>query len=297
MNSSQKDPTILTPEEIELRNEHRAQRAKQAADARTDVPRMSLAAWESKMPNSLLERYLTAYREGDPQTLAELEQLRIADEEASRQELRREQAVNRHNAYVATRPEIYRTASYDDFEPRDRNHAKIRGWWMSGAKNLLIAGHPGRGKTHAGMAICNQVAAADREGGKLPVTVRAYTAARVRELLQPLGAHQQRDEVYAAALARDVRALAEADLVLLDDLTAEKMTDWLRSALHRIIDQRVSNNRRTIVTMNAPTQKLVGEHMTEQFGAPIVSRLRDDVVAVWLEGEDRRTGSTWDPFA
>jgi len=300
-------PRPLTKEELETaayvarRRQEQAQRDA-AADASLDVPRISLG---SLAKDSRLARELARINE-DPDYAAQAAALRVAAEESDREEIQRTRRRNRFNAYASNRPSIYSLASYDDLDPKDPTEAKIRGWWKSGAKTLMIAGEPGRGKTHGAYAVCNEVAAADRDGHGLGQSVRAYAATEIRDMLIPLKPHEARDDVLSRDRAAAERALYEVDLLLVDDLTAAKVTDWFREAMHKIIDQRIANDRRTIVTLNAPAKQpgqdakahmqVVVDHMVTTLGAPIVSRIKDQAVWVWLGGVDRRTRATFNPF-
>lgn len=297
------DPTNrpLTKEELETADyvaRRRAEQAKRdaAADAALDVPRVSLG---SLAQDSRLARELARFN-SDPEYAARAAALRAAAEETDREEIQRIRRRNRFNAYASNRPSIYSTASYDDLDPANRDEAKIRNWWKSGAKTLMVAGEPGRGKTHGAYAVCNEVAAADRDGLGLGQSVRAYAATEIRDMLIPLKPHEARDDVLSRDRAAAERALYEVDLLLIDDLTAAKVTDWFREAMHKVIDQRIANERRTIVTLNAPAaapgkkgtsehSQQVVDHMVATLGAPIVSRLKDQAVWVWLDGADRRT--------
>lgn len=280
----------LSKDELELRRQHREARTTPGPE----VARMDLSAVrEARIPQGL--------RPLDP---AELDRVvAIADLEAHA-EMKALRRRARWDAYDSTRPSMYRSAAYVDLgQPSgDRKDPirKLLSWWrMSESKNLVIAGEPGRGKTHAAWAICNEVAVADRDAADArPVTVRAMTALRLREILVPAPVHAARDEVASANRARVLEEARTATLLLIDDLTAANVTDWFRGELHGLIDYRnTANDTRTIVTLNAPSKAEFTGVMIDRLGQAIVSRLNDDAVYVWLDGPDRRIASTWDPFA
>ena len=234
----------------------------------------------------------------DPQRAAAVERQMAEEREATREQIQTMARRNRFNRYKANRPTLFASASYADLDLNDKSHVKVARWWRGGSKTLVLVGEPGRGKTHGAYAICNEVAADDRDGRTgVPVVVRAHLASGLRDLLQPVGPHLARDEVASGHRARDVNELYSADLLLIDDLSAANVTDWFREQMHKLIDYRVSNDQRTIVTLNAGSKQTLGQEMVERFGAAIVSRLRDDAVFVWLEGVDRRGFAKWDPFA
>jgi DNA replication protein DnaC len=79
-----------------------------------------------------------------------------------------------------------------------------------------------------------------------------------------------------------VRALEEADLLLLDDVPAS-LSEWEHKVLFRIVDARAANGRRSIVTTN-----LLREEVRPKLGDRIASRLSANTRAILLAGADRR---------
>lgn len=77
----------------------------------------------------------------------------------------------------------------------------------------------------------------------------------------------------------------EADLLLLDDLTAARLTDWSDEALMRVIDHRVVHQKPMIITWNVEKQDL-----DAAVGERIASRLRN-TVRIGFTGPDRRGGA------
>ena len=64
------------------------------------------------------------------------------------------------------------------------------------------------------------------------------------------------------------------DLLHIDDLGAEKRSDWVLEQLYAIVDERYASNRSIVVTTN-----LDHERLKEQIGERTVSRLARDVRA------------------
>lgn len=286
-------PATPTPQEDD-RDYVTRRRAERATNDTGPVPPRALEGFE---PSGHLAAAI-ARLAADPVAAAAAHEAIVATDQQIATEAAAERRRIRWDAYQRTRPPMFAAATYNDLTPADKARAKALGWWDSTAKNLVIAGEPGRGKTHAGYAICNEVAAADRDGlYTKPVVVRAHSIAGLRELLTPAAVHAARDEVTSRARERALYEARTCDLLLLDDLTAANVTDWFRSEVHDLIDARVTANRRTIVTVNAATRETFTQTMLDRLGAAIVSRLNDQAVYVWLEGADRRLASTWDPFA
>ena len=78
------------------------------------------------------------------------------------------------------------------------------------------------------------------------------------------------------------RAKAD-DLVILDDIGAEKATDWVAERLYAIVDTRYRMERATIFTSNCPEKQL-----QEQLGGRIVSRIFEMTKQVPVIGPDHR---------
>ncbi len=290
-------PEEPTAESERFLREYRARRAAERGedDGRDDPRKVTLSGMLPSNPDHPLNRIL-AMRAANPERAAEIDQALAAHDDAQ-EEIRKLRRGHRYAHYIENRPAAYTTAQYLDFDRSSASHAgAIIGWWKSGAKTLLLAGPPGRGKTHAGYAICNEVAAADRDGISAATAVRAYTIGEIRELLRPADQHVMRDDVASSRRAREIAGLRTVDLLLIDDLTSADVTPWFREELHKIIDTRVNNGRRTIVTLNVSDKRAIGKELNAAVGSPIVSRLRDQSVSVWVDGPDRRKPSEWDWF-
>lgn len=81
----------------------------------------------------------------------------------------------------------------------------------------------------------------------------------------------------------DYTAVEQCDLLLLDDLAAERDTDWTAETLYRLIDARYSHLRPTIITANA-----TGPMIRERLGDRVASRLNEMGRHAVLTGPDRR---------
>lgn len=75
----------------------------------------------------------------------------------------------------------------------------------------------------------------------------------------------------------------DVDILCLDDLGAEKVSDWARSVFYRIIDNRIAEVKKTYVTSNYTLQRI-----SKVFDDRIASRLGGMGKVIKLTGEDRR---------
>ena len=138
------------------------------------------------------------------------------------------------------------------------------------SKGLRLTGNYGCGKTHLTASIIHRLA--ERGIGGVFVVVP--------ELLRAIrrGYNQQNDDS-----DRLVKLTEEAPLLVLDDLGAEKPSDWVREQLYVIINRRYENMLPTIVTTNCTTQELV-----ERVGQRTVSRLIEMTTPIKITAQDYR---------
>lgn len=197
---------------------------------------------------------------------AAADELIEAADRAEMDAIRARQAANRHAVYVARRPARYATASYDTLHPDQDPQGLVSGWWARGPRALVLSGPARTGKTTAAYAIANAVHA-------LPSWVVAITAADLSAALKPDGD----PAVYDHAVG--------CDLLVVDDLGRERVTDWWLEQLQRVMDARCANLRRLIVTTNAAADPdKVYDELVARYGDPLVERLIDDGGVVALDG-------------
>lgn len=109
---------------------------------------------------------------------------------------------------------------------------------------LLIYGEPGNGKTHTTACIAN--ALIEKMVPVICVHIDALLN-RIKETYNTWGKEVEEDVL---------KGLANADLLIIDDLGAEQYTDWSRTKIYNIIDSRYRNGLPLIVTTNLPLKKL-----------------------------------------
>jgi DNA replication protein DnaC len=186
------------------------------------------------------------------------------------------QAANRSAAYTRHRPTRYATAAYDTLRPAQNPGGKVTRWWTSGPRALVLAGPSRTGKTTAAYAIAND---AHHRG----VWVMSRTAADLSAALKPDG------EPLAYQHA------GECELLLIDDLGRERVTDWWLEQLQRIVDIRCGNGRRLLVTTNCgTTTDTAYDELVTRYGHPVTERLIDDGALLMFDGPAvRRVVTDW----
>jgi DNA replication protein DnaC len=80
----------------------------------------------------------------------------------------------------------------------------------------------------------------------------------------------------------ELRKLAQADLLALDDVAAIRVSDWDADHLYGLFDDRWAADRPTIVASNMP---VLGEVLGERAS----SRMSDNLTTVKVAGRDRRS--------
>ena len=132
---------------------------------------------------------------------------------------------------------------------------------------LLLTGNAGLGKTHLLTALTVQLAQSGRN-------VRYLSAPSLYESLLTA----VKEDNYAAA----VKGLKDQAVLVLDDLGAERRTDFAQQIFHSILDHRYHNRLPTVIATNVPN--------VNQFPVRLASRLTDAtlVTSIKMQGEDAR---------
>ncbi len=149
-------------------------------------------------------------------------------------------------------------------------------------KGLLLRGRHGVGKTHLAVAMLREIIATKGARGYFYET---------RELLKLV-----RDTFATAGESEmDVlRPVLDADILVLDDLGAEKTSEWVQETLGLVVNTRYSERRPTIFTTNLDdtADTTNPNSMYVQLGARTRSRLFEMCHWVDMEGPDvREVGS------
>ncbi len=138
---------------------------------------------------------------------------------------------------------------------------------------LFLTGKVGTGKTHLAVAIVDYIARIHKRGfwGQIIFTTSVNLLSSIR-----LG--------YETGKAQSICEYCEAcQLLIIDDLGSEKMTDWVGEVFYRIIDNRYANLKPTIITSNYTLAEL-----KKKTGERLASRIYEMCKGVKFEGKDWR---------
>lgn len=166
--------------------------------------------------------------------------------------------------------------------PVDVRHASIgalpqtpagkaaRSWAISpDGRNCVHLGPTGRGKTWASAAQARALA------GRHGIYVRWLTTKQMFAGLRPDG-------------GLDMDRIVRADVLVLDELGADVLTEWEHGILGQVVDARVSNHRPIITTSNLTAEELADVLDERIWSRLMLGRAEAPTVPIRWGGPDRR---------
>jgi DNA replication protein DnaC len=184
--------------------------------------------------------------------------------------------ANRHASYLRTRNPRYAERSFENLKPQQRMGGMVAQWLDSpkAPPTLVMLGRSRAGKTGAAYSIANEAHARGQ-------WVEVITAHGVAE-----GLRNDKTAVW--------QRVTECDLLFLDDLGRERVTDWWRDFLQELVNTRHGSGavgKRMLVTANSASSDLdvAYQELLDRYGDPIVERLMDYAGVLMFDGEPIRT--------
>ncbi len=198
------------------------------------------------------------------------------------------QSIADHQRAHARIPRRYQHCELSNFEPmvdslrEAQRRATAFVEKFPAVDSLLLRGRHGVGKTHLAVAMLKAIITTKGARGYFYET---------RELLKMV-----RDTFAASGESEmDVlRPVLDADLLVLDDLGAEKTSEWVQETLGLVVNTRYSERRPTIFTTNLEdsADTTNPNSMYLQLGARTRSRLKEMCTWVEMDGPDVREVGT-----
>ena len=146
-------------------------------------------------------------------------------------------------------------------------------------KGLLLEGQPGVGKTHLAAAVLKQVVQTAGARGLFYDT---------RDLLRVI--RSTYDPSIRTTEVEILRPVMTADLLVLDDLGAEKTSEWVEETMNLIVNTRYNEKRLTIFTSNYQDipDETEPNSLLFRIGHRMRSRLHEMCEFVQMDGADYR---------
>lgn len=146
-------------------------------------------------------------------------------------------------------PEYAKEFTFENFEtnPTNQNAFESAIDFLAGRiRFLTIIGNSNTGKTHLACSVCQEYLAAG-----IPAKY-AFTP----DLLNELRETYNRDAEYS--YANKYARLSEVPLLVLDDIYANKTSEWTEETLTSLINARYMNKTATIITSNKSLSEMGG---------------------------------------
>jgi DNA replication protein DnaC len=195
-------------------------------------------------------------------------------------------------------PPRYEHCALDNFDPGtpslraalEKAVSYCRGYPYLGPDEglgLLFTGDNGVGKTHLAVAVLRELASVKSARGQFWDFHEL-----IREIKNSYNPETRTTELQV------LEPVVDADVLLLDDLGAWKMTDWMNDTLFYILNSRYIAKRATLITTNYQDvdreQALSAdplrrkEFLVERIGQRLRSRLMEMCVVITMQGPDHR---------
>ena len=222
-------------------------------------------------------------RERTPMCLCKCESEKLAKEEEERKRIEFEKRVKELRKIGFPESDMQNLTFANDDRPNEkisivaRNYVDNFSKMKADGKGLLLFGTVGTGKTYAAACIAN--ALIDKG-----YSVLMTNFARIANTVQ--GLFEGKQDYYDS--------LNRFPLLILDDLSAERKTEYMQEIVFNVIDSRYRAGLPMIVTTNLSSEEL--KKPADISYQRTYSRLLEMCIPVKVEGKDRRREKLKDSF-
>lgn len=151
-------------------------------------------------------------------------------------------------------------------------------------QGLLLVGDPGAGKTHLAVALLKGLIEKGAEGMFVDY----------QEMLKRIQVSY--DPTALTAERHIIRPILDAEVLLIDDLGANRITGWVEDTVNYILNHRYNEKKPTLLTSNLGADLMTGEpgarktgaNWEERMGARVASRLHEMCRLVKIAAPDYR---------
>jgi DNA replication protein DnaC len=164
----------------------------------------------------------------------------------------------------------YYDCSFDNFHGGDKYIEFCWDWYIKREESIFFTGSFGCGKTHLAVALCRELI----KCSELYSVRFEFSIDLLYQIRKTFSSSEDTDSL--------INQLANVDYLVIDDLGAEKTTEWSIETMSLIIDRRDREMRPTIITSNLS----LGE-VAEKISGRIASRMANGKI-VKIEMPDYR---------
>ncbi len=202
----------------------------------------------------------------------------------------RDGAIRTERLHSAAIPERYRDCKFENFSDTNLSLKKAKStarefvdMWPMVDAGLLLLGPSGRGKTHLACAVLSELVS--KKGVSGVYLDFSDLLMRIQTSFRP-DADLSKESI--------LQPIAEAELLVLDELGASKPHPWVLDVLYNLLNTRYNRKKITIVTSNfedePDAQSGERDRLEDRIGSRIRSRLFEMCLMITMRGDDfRRT--------